>query len=65
MQRRGADILQTLVADDGFGALGLLVQAAEAEQTATLATVVESDHPDFPAGLSRLLPLPEDYRLGH
>ncbi|OAI23332.1 XdhC family protein [Methylomonas koyamae] len=48
--------LQTLVADDGFGALGLLVQAAEAEQTATLATVVESDHPDFPTGFSRLLP---------
>lgn len=49
-------LLQALVPDDGFGALGLLVQAVEAEQTATLATIVESDHPDFPAGLSRALP---------
>lgn len=50
-------LLQILVPDDGFGALGLLVQAAEAEQTGTLATIVESEHPDFPPGVSRFLPL--------
>ena len=48
--------LQRLHPEDDFGELGLLVQAAEAEQAGSLATIVESAHPDFLPGDSVFLP---------
>jgi xanthine/CO dehydrogenase XdhC/CoxF family maturation factor len=48
-------LLQLLSAQDGFSPLNSLIEAANADVSGVLVTVVESIHPDFPAGASCFL----------
>lgn len=47
--------LQLLRPTDDYGPLNLIVSAQEWRWQGTLVTVVESDHPEFPAGYSRIV----------
>jgi xanthine/CO dehydrogenase XdhC/CoxF family maturation factor len=48
-------LLQLLSAQDGFSPLNSIIEAANADVSGVLVTVVESIHPDFPAGASYFL----------
>lgn len=47
--------LQLLSAADDFSPLNMIVDAADAHQSGTLVTIIESDHPDFPVAHSLFL----------